>query len=161
MATVDGTYVRRFSATERALHWVNAAGFFTLLGTGLALYIPPLAVAIGRREMVKELHVLAAIAWIAGLATVWALGDRRSLRQTRRELEHLGLEDVRSLAGRPGPQGRFNAGQKVHATVQAAFRCSVRVLGSVALARGTQHGSALRRHDRPAGRADVHPPACW
>ena len=37
-------YVRRFSRTERALHWANALGFLTLLGSGLVLYLPSLAV---------------------------------------------------------------------------------------------------------------------
>ena len=33
-------YLRRFSRTERTLHWVNALGFFMLLATGLILYSP-------------------------------------------------------------------------------------------------------------------------
>ena len=36
-------YVRRFSLTERALHWVHASAFFALLATGLVLYVPYLA----------------------------------------------------------------------------------------------------------------------
>ena len=35
----------RFSRTERTLHWVNAAGFFLLLATGLD---PLSAAAVGR-----------------------------------------------------------------------------------------------------------------
>ena len=37
-------FVRRFSRTERTLHWVNAAGFLLLLATGLILYLPRLSV---------------------------------------------------------------------------------------------------------------------
>ena len=33
-------YVRRFALTERAVHWIHAAAFFVLLGTGLVLYVP-------------------------------------------------------------------------------------------------------------------------
>ena len=36
-------YVKRFSPVERLLHWVNAAGFFFLLATGLILYLPSLS----------------------------------------------------------------------------------------------------------------------
>ena len=35
-------YVRRFSRSERALHWMHALGFFVLLATGLVLYLPRL-----------------------------------------------------------------------------------------------------------------------
>src|SRR5581483_4683756 len=49
-------YVRRFSRTERTLHWVNALGFFVLLGSGLVLYLPSLAIAVGRRPLIKDIH---------------------------------------------------------------------------------------------------------
>ena len=40
-------YVRRFSRTERVLHWANALGFLTLLGSGLFLYLPSLSLLVG------------------------------------------------------------------------------------------------------------------
>src|SRR5438105_9822309 len=40
-------FVRRFSRTERSLHWVNATGFLLLLATGLILYLPRLSVLVG------------------------------------------------------------------------------------------------------------------
>ena len=45
-------YVRRFSKTERTVHWVNALGFFFLLATGLILYVPRLSIAVGRRQFI-------------------------------------------------------------------------------------------------------------
>ncbi len=117
----EAAYVRRFSGTERVVHWVNASAFFLLLATGLLLYIPALSDAVGRRGLVKAIHLYVAIGWVAALAVVWLRGDRRGLRETRREIERLDLDDARWLAGWPAPQGRFNAGQKVHAIVQAAF----------------------------------------
>ena len=36
-------YIHRFSRTERLLHWVHAAAFFVLLGSGLVLYLPSLS----------------------------------------------------------------------------------------------------------------------
>ena len=41
--------VRRFTRTERALHWVHATAFFLLLGSGLVLYVPKLSEAVARR----------------------------------------------------------------------------------------------------------------
>lgn len=115
-------YVRRFSRSERVLHWVNAAGFFVLLASGLVLYLPSLATAVGRRPVVKDIHFWAGIGWVSALVLVALLGDRRGLLRTARELDRFDPEDLRWLRGRrPAPQGRFNAGQKVNAALTAAF----------------------------------------
>jgi formate dehydrogenase subunit gamma len=113
--------VRRFSATERALHWVHALAFYVLLGSGLALYVPSLAEAVGTRPLVKAVHVDAAIAWVLALALVVLAGDRDGLRRTARELDLFDDDDLLWLRGVPAPQGRFNAGQKVNAALTAAF----------------------------------------
>jgi formate dehydrogenase subunit gamma len=122
-------YVRRFSRTERAVHWVHASAFFALLGSGLVLYLPSLAAAIGRRPLVKDVHLLTALAWVLALVAVLALGDRRRLRATARELDVFDSDDRRWLLGRPAPQGRFNAGQKLNAALTAAFAVLLAVSG--------------------------------
>jgi formate dehydrogenase subunit gamma len=114
-------YVRRFSRTERLLHWANALGFFVLLSSGLALYLPSLAVLIGRRPLVKDIHFWSGIGWVTVLALIVLLGDRRGLLRTARELDAFDSDDLRWLRGKRAPQGRFNAGQKVNATLTAAF----------------------------------------
>jgi formate dehydrogenase subunit gamma len=115
-------YVRRFSRTERLLHWVNAAGFLLLLVTGLVLYLPSLEVAVGRRQLVKEVHFWGGVGWVCALVLVGLVGDRRGLLRTARDLDGFDGDDLRWLAGRrPAPQGRFNAGQKVNAALTAAF----------------------------------------
>jgi formate dehydrogenase subunit gamma len=114
--------VRRFSRTERALHWANALGFFVLLASGLVLYLPSLAVVVGRRPLVKDVHFWSGIGWISLLVLIALLGDRRGLLRTARELDAFEADDVRWLRRRrPAPQGRFNAGQKVNASLTAAF----------------------------------------
>jgi formate dehydrogenase subunit gamma len=116
------TRVRRFSRTERALHWGNALGFFVLLASGLVLYLPSLAVVVGRRPLVKDIHFWSGIGWVAMLALIVLLGDRRGLARTARELDAFDRDDVRWLTGRkPAPQGRFNAGQKLNTALTAAF----------------------------------------
>jgi formate dehydrogenase subunit gamma len=115
-------YLRRFSRTERTLHWVNAAGFFLLLATGLILYLPSLAVLVGRRPLIKDIHFWGGIGWISALLLVALLGDRRGVLRTYRELDLFEADDVRWLRRQhPAPQGRFNAGQKVNAALNAAF----------------------------------------
>jgi formate dehydrogenase subunit gamma len=101
-------YVKRFSRTERTLHWVNALCFFVLLATGLILYLPSLAVAVGLRPLIKDMHFWGGISWVSLLVLVALLGDRRGLLRTARELERLDT-------------GRLNVGQKVNAILMASF----------------------------------------
>jgi formate dehydrogenase subunit gamma len=115
-------YVRRFSRTERILHWANAAGFFFLLATGLILYLPSLAIRVGRRPVIQELHFWSGIGWVAVLVLIAVVGDRRGLKQLAREIDRFDRDDLRWLLGRrPAPQGRFNAGQKLNLALTAAF----------------------------------------
>jgi formate dehydrogenase subunit gamma len=114
-------YVRRFSRTERTLHWVHASAFLTLLATGLVLYVPRLSEAVGRRPQVKDVHIWTAVAWAAAIALVVLVGDRRGLARTLRELDLFDDDDRLWLRGRPALQGRFNAGQKLNAALTAAF----------------------------------------
>ena len=114
-------YRRRFSRTERTLHWANAAFFLFLLATGLILYLPSLSVAVGRRPLVQSVHFWSGVAWIAVLATIVLLGDRRGMLRAAREIDRFDRDDLRWLGGRPAPQGRFNAGQKLNAALTAAF----------------------------------------
>jgi formate dehydrogenase subunit gamma len=102
------SWVRRFSRTERTLHWVNAAGFFLLLATGLILYLPRLSILVGRRPVVKDIHFWGGVGWISALALVVLLGDRRGLLRTARDLERL-------------EPSRLNVGQKINALLTAAF----------------------------------------
>ncbi len=100
--------VRRFTRTERTLHWVNATGFLFVAGTGLSLYIPSLSVVVQRRPLLKDMHVWGGIGWVSSLALVALLGDRRGLVRAARELETFRHD-------------RLNAGQKVNAILTAAF----------------------------------------
>ncbi|HVM57021.1 MAG TPA: cytochrome b/b6 domain-containing protein, partial [Gaiellaceae bacterium] len=99
----------------------NAAGFLVLLGSGLVLYLPSLAVLVGRRPLVKDVHFWSGIGWVTVLALVVLLGDRRGLLRTARELDLFDRDDRRWLRDPNTPSGRFNAGQKLNAALTAAF----------------------------------------
>jgi formate dehydrogenase subunit gamma len=115
-------YVKRFTLTERLLHWVHASAFFVLLGSGLVLYLPALASAVGRRPLIKDIHFLTGVSWAGAMLLIAVLGNRRAVLQTIREIDIFDRDDRRFLAGRTAsPQGRFNAGQKVNAIITAAF----------------------------------------
>jgi formate dehydrogenase subunit gamma len=114
--------VRRFSRTERLLHWANALGFFFLLASGLVLYVPALPIAIGRRLFIQRLHFYAGLVWIGALVAIALLGDRRGLLRTARELDAFDRDDLRwLLARRSARQGRFNAGQKINTAMTLAM----------------------------------------
>jgi formate dehydrogenase subunit gamma len=127
----ENGYLRRFSRTERGLHWVHAVAFFALLATGLILYVPYLSEQIGRRPQVKEAHLLIAAAWAIALTALVVLGDRRGLRRTLAELDAFDADDRRWLRGRRVPQGRFNAGQKLNAVLTAVFALLFAVSGTL------------------------------
>ena len=108
----------RFGRTERAFHWAHAAAFLILLGSGLCLYLPSLAELVGRRPLLKDIHVYTAVGWAAALILVVAAGDRAALRATAREIDR--FED-----------SRLNAGQKVNAILTAAFAVLFAVTGTL------------------------------
>ncbi len=69
--TLTGTQVRealvvRFTAAERAAHWVHAAAFLVLLATGIILYVPALQAytTSAAGEMSRTVHRLAAVAFM-------------------------------------------------------------------------------------------------
>ena len=96
------------------------------------LYVPKLSVLVGRRPFMKDVHVYTAVAWLAAIALVVALGDRRGLRATLRELDRFDEDDrlwLHRIWSRP--QGRFNAGQKLNAALTAAFAVLFAVSGGL------------------------------
>jgi formate dehydrogenase subunit gamma len=103
------------------LHWVHASAFFVLFGSGLCLYLPSLAQLVGRRPLLKDIHVYTALAWLAALALVILAGDRRRLLADAREIDLFDDDDLGWLRRRGNPQGRFNAGQKINTIVTAAL----------------------------------------
>jgi formate dehydrogenase subunit gamma len=129
--TADVLRLVRFSRTERVLHWAHASAFLVLLASGLCLYLPSLAEVIGRRPLLKDVHVYTAVAWLAALALVVLAGDRRRLLATAREVDTFDDDDIAWLRGRRTPQGRFNAGQKINAILTAALAVLFAVTGFV------------------------------
>jgi formate dehydrogenase subunit gamma len=129
--------IARFGRTERAAHWLLAATFFVMLGSGLALYLPSLSNIVAR-PTAKAWHLWSAAVLGIGIVALVALGNRRALARTARDLERLDEDDARWLAGGPKrfvtgdaapPQGRFNAGQKLNAAVTLGLMIVMAVTG--------------------------------
>jgi formate dehydrogenase subunit gamma len=127
----DGDVIARFSTTERALHWSFGLLYLSLLATGLPLMFPALRGWIrGYAPVVGvRLHLACAALWILVTLVVIALGDRRVLGRTWRELTTFVRDDATWLRAFPrwlvagsaartridGQVGRFNGGQKLNA----------------------------------------------
>jgi len=99
------------------VHWVHAAAFLVLLGSGLCLYLPSLSEAVSRRPLLKHIHIYTALAWAIALVLIFALGNRRSLRGTLHELDTLDRD------------GRMNRGQQLNTIATAAFAILFAVSG--------------------------------
>ncbi len=115
-------YVRRFSPTERSLHWLLALTFLTMMATGLILYLPSFAQLAANRMLWKSIHLGAAIAFWVGLVLLVAASPRE-LHATARQIDRFDGDDRRWLRwavsrnGPEPPQGRFNAGQKLNTAI--------------------------------------------
>jgi formate dehydrogenase subunit gamma len=155
--------IRRFSRTERVAHWLLASTFFVMLGSGMALYLPSLSDTIAR-PTAKAWHLWSAAVLGIGLVVIIALGDRRALGETARDLDRLDRDDAEWLLGGPKrfvtgelppPQGRFNAGQKLNAAITLGLMIVMAVTGLL-----LWYGEQDTRF-RFAGSVDVHDWGSW
>ena len=114
-----GDRVVRFSRAERWLHWTNATLFIVLLATGMTLYLPSLSTVVGRRVLVKDVHVYSGLLLPVPLLVAYAGRWRDSVRRDARRFARWSTDDRRWLLslGRRGKGrlGKFNAGQKLNA----------------------------------------------
>jgi formate dehydrogenase subunit gamma len=133
--TRRGDEVVRFDRTERWLHWANAALFLTLLATGMTLYVGPLSALVGRRLLVKDVHVIAGLLLPVPLVLAYAGSWRDGLRRDVRRLARWSTDDRRWLTslGRRGRArlGKFNAGQKANAIFVAGCIPLMLATGSI------------------------------
>ncbi|MCU1448440.1 MAG: Cytochrome b/b6 domain protein [Acidimicrobiales bacterium] len=113
----------RFDVAERALHWVNAALFLTLLSTAAILYVGPLSAAVGRRELVRQVHVWSGlvlpIPLLVTIAGRWGAAFRADVAR----LNRWSADDrrwMRSFGRDPFVRlDKFNPGQKLNAAFTA------------------------------------------
>ena len=103
------------------MHQATAVLGLTCLATAAALYLEPVAEIVGRRALIVQIHVWSGLALPAPVLLGWASravrSDYRLLnRWTRVDREWLARRDRRT-AGLP--VGKFNAGQKLNASLSA------------------------------------------
>lgn len=111
----------RFGPASRWVHRATAALVGVCVLTAAVLYLEPLAVLVGRRALVVQVHVLAGLALpVPALAGWLSAAYRADLGELNRffpvDGEWLRRRDRRT-AGLP--IGKFNAGQKLNAALTA------------------------------------------
>jgi formate dehydrogenase subunit gamma len=128
--TEAAALVRRFTRAERLVHRTTGLLMGACLLTAFALYYGPVSLALGHRHTVELVHVWAGyvlpVPLLAGLAS-------SAYRSDLGRLNRFSAEDwrwLRSRSRRDGTfgVGKFNAGQKLNASLTA---------GSVAVLLGT------------------------
>jgi formate dehydrogenase subunit gamma len=110
----------RFDRVERIVHWTTAVLFAVVMATAAALYVPFISAYVGRRELVKTIHVYTGLA-LPGPLLLGAVGRRwgRRLREDLRRLNRWSADDGRWLKRWRHPRGiklgKFHPGQKLNA----------------------------------------------
>ncbi|REE95490.1 cytochrome b/b6 domain-containing protein [Thermomonospora umbrina] len=125
----------RFTGGQRAVHHATAVLMLVCLGTAACLYVPDLSTLVGRRSLMRTVHIWCGFALpvpvlLGWLSRAFREDVRRLNRFEARDREWLRRADRRAVADGRGilPVGKFNAGQKLN----AAF-----VAGSILVMLGT------------------------
>ena len=131
----QGEDLDRFTGAERALHWTVAALLLACALTGLTLYIGSLSAWVGRRDLVKTVHVFTGLALPVPFVAAYAGRWRSAIRRDFRRLSRWSPSDRRWLRSRgreAGDQvGKFNAGQKANAAFIAGMIPVMLATGSI------------------------------
>ena len=114
--------ILRYLPTQRLVHWLGVTSVLTLLLTGVALIWRPAAI-LAYSGVSPYLHRAAAILFLA-LPVLYAVLNWKAFTELLREVVSYNRDDVRWLMKFPSyflghtqdlpPQGRLNAGQKLH-----------------------------------------------
>lgn len=127
--------LQRFDGAEIALHRVNAGLFGVLIATAALLYIGPLSALVGRRELVRDLHVVAGLALPFPILVARFGPWRRAFCADVRALARFDDDDRRWLrsAGRDTSvrMGKFHPGQKLNAAFTLGAVVVMLATGSV------------------------------
>ena len=116
-----GLVIDRFSRGSRWVHWASAVFMTSCILTAAVLYNGSLAVIVGHRYLVEQIHVYSGFALPVPLV-VGILS--RGYRDDARRLNRFTSRDwawLRSRSRRDGSieVGKFNAGQKLNAALSA------------------------------------------
>lgn len=131
----DGGRLLRFDGVERALHWTNATLFLVLMATAAVLYVGPLSAAVGRRELIRQIHVWCGIALpvplLVAVAGRWGARLRADLGRFNRWIDD-DRKWLKSFGRDPFVKlDKFNPGQKLNAAFTGGAIVVMLLTGSI------------------------------
>ena len=122
MSSESPRLIPRYLRAQRIIHWIGAASFLALLSSGIALLFPPLAF-LAAGGLSRLIHQNAVITF-ALLPIAYAILLPKQTKELLIESFSYGRDDWEWFKHMPGylfgrtrglpPQGRLNAGQKLH-----------------------------------------------
>ena len=139
MASDSMRLVRRYLPAQRLVHWVGVPAFLVLLFSGVALLFPPLAfLATGGTS--RLVHQIASFI-LAALPIVYIVLNPKAAKELLRETFTYTRDDIAWFKHMPAyffgrtrglpPQGRINAGQKIHHAATFIMFVTIGVSGFV------------------------------
>lgn len=114
--------IRRYVPAQQAIHWIGVISFFALLLTGVALLFQPLSF-LARGGVSGVIHRIAALAFLLLPVLYFVRMPRQTIELIRESFSYDRVdlawfkhfpEYVLGRTDRLPPQGRLNAGQKLH-----------------------------------------------
>ena len=111
--------LERFDGIERVVHWTTAALVGTLIATGAVLYLGDLSALVGRRDLVRTIHVAAGLSLPVPILLALLSPAGRGLRRDLGRLNRWSTDDRRWWRHREREVvvlGKFNPGQKLNAS---------------------------------------------
>ena len=112
----------RFTRPARWVHHVTTVLMLICLVTGAILYVPAFAETVGRRHLIRLVHIYAGFGLPVPVLLGWA---SRAFRDDLRRLNRFSPDDWHWLRGKDRratvggrgihPVGKYNAGQKLNA----------------------------------------------
>jgi formate dehydrogenase subunit gamma len=139
MSSESPRLVRRYVPAQRLIHWIGVVSFLSLLFSGIALLYPPLSF-LAAGGLSRLIHRIAVIPFVALPIAYAILLPRQtkellieSLTYTREDWEWFKRMPAYLLGRTRGlpPQGRLNAGQKLHHAATFLMFVTVSVSGFV------------------------------
>jgi formate dehydrogenase subunit gamma len=126
--------VPRFDRVERYAHWCTATLMLILLFTGFGMYAGPLSQLVGRRLLMRSIHLYAGLLLPVPVLVAISLRAGGQLRQDLGRLNRWTRDDRQwwSRRRRGAAQlGKFNPGQKLNATFIGASIVVMLMSGSI------------------------------
>ena len=124
----------RFDRVERYAHWCTATLMLILLFTGFSMYAGPLSQLVGRRLLMRTVHLYAGLLLPVPVLVAVSLRAGGQLREDLGRLNRWTRDDRQWWSKRRRARaqlGKFNPGQKLNATFIGASIVVMLMSGSI------------------------------